>query len=36
MEEGGEGGEGELEGGELPHPVGKGKVVDGAQVKGGL
>ena len=25
-----EGGEGELEGGELPHPVGQGKVVDGA------
>ena len=36
VEEGGEGGEGELEGGELPHPVGQGKVVDGAQVEGGL
>ena len=36
VEEGGEGWEGELEGGELPHPVGQGKVVDGAQVEGGL
>ena len=36
VEEGGEGGEGELEGGELPHAVGQGKVVDRAQVQGGL
>ena len=36
VEEGGEGGEGQLEGGELPHSVGQGKVVDGAQVQGRL
>ena len=36
VEEGGEGWEGELEGGELPHSVGQGKVVDRAQVQGGL
>ena len=36
VEEGGEGREGELEGGQLPHAVGQGKVVDRAQVQGGL
>ena len=36
VEEGGEGGEGELEGGELPHPLPQSKVVDRAQVQGGL
>ena len=36
VEEGGEGGEGQLERGELPHAVGQRKVVDRAQRHRGL